>query len=309
MAGLGAIMGMCLDAAALSVNGRRPWRRAITATGLTYFNPSDAVANRLRAMVSTVHPNGFEALARQLGPGRLTWRGPALMLFARPAFAVLAQALVAAILALRGSRSPWLEAAVWLPVYGTLTDLACLGLMWRLTRREGLRLTDLVGFDRTRLVRDVLLGLALIPVSLVFILGGIAAAGWLAYGAITPPYLYEPLPLWGAVYGVLVFSFVLGLVEQMTYNGYLAPRLQVVCRSTTIAVALVAFAWSSQHVVMPLTFEPAFWTFRLLSPAPFTVFAALLYLRMRRLLPLAIAHALMDSAGVAVGVLWPLLRP
>jgi hypothetical protein len=63
-------------------------------------------------------------------------------------------------------------------VYGTLIDAGCLALLWRLARREGIRLLDLIGFERTRLVRDALLGLALIPVSLAFILGGIYAAGW-----------------------------------------------------------------------------------------------------------------------------------
>ena len=61
-------------------------------------------------------------------------------------------------------RLPWHDAEPWLPVYGTLIDAGCLALLWRLTRREGIRLFDLVGFERTRLVRDALLGLALIPV-------------------------------------------------------------------------------------------------------------------------------------------------
>lgn len=258
-------------------------------------------------MILTV-PNGYEALVRRRQAGELTWAGPALVLFARSVFAVGAQALVAVILALGSSPSPWLDAGAWLPVYGTLIDLGCLALMWRLARREGIGLGGLVGFERARLGRDVLLGLALIPVSLVFIFGGIYTAGWLVYGTLTLPFLYGPLPLWAALYGVLVWPFLWGLTEQMTYNGYLAPRFQVLCRSTALAVAVVAFSWSFQHVVMPLTFDPAFWAFRLLSPVPFTIFATLLYLRLRRLLPLAIAHALMDGAGVAVGVLLPLLR-
>jgi hypothetical protein len=48
-----------------------------------------------------------------------------------------------------------------------------------------------------------------------------------------------------AFYGVLVWPFMWGLTEQMTYNGYLVSRFQVLCRSTTRAVAFVAFAWSS----------------------------------------------------------------
>lgn len=41
---------------------------------------------------------------------------------------------------------------------------------------------------------------------------------------------------------------------------------------------------------------------------PHTVFDTLVYLRLRRLVPLVIAHALMDGASVLIGVLLPLLR-
>ena len=245
--------------------------------------------------------------AAQRGATAMTWHGPALMLFARAFFAVVAQALVAAVFALRSSPTPWRDAAPWLPVYGTLIDAGCLALLWRLTRREGIGLFDLVGFERSRIVRDVLLGLVLVPVSLVFIFAGVYSAGWLVYGTLTPPYLYAALPLPAALYGVLVWPFIWGLTEQMTYNGYLAPRFQVLCRSTTLAVAIVAFAWSFQHVVMPLLFDAKFMAFRLLSAVPNTVFQILLYLRLRRLIPFAIAHALMDGAGVLIGVLLPLL--
>ena len=48
--------------------------------------------------------------------------------------------------------------------------------------------------------------------------------------------------------------------------------------------------------------------FRLLSSVPNTVFQTFLYLRLRRLVPLAIAHALMDGASVLIGVFLPLVR-
>ena len=118
-------------------------------------------------------------------------------------------------------------------MYGTLIDPGRLTLLWRLRRCEGIRLFDLVGFDRPRLVRDVLLGFALVPPSLMFILDGIYAAGALLYGTLTPPYLFGPLPLPAALYGVLVGPFIWALTEQMTYNGYLAPRFEVLCRRTS----------------------------------------------------------------------------
>jgi len=70
--------------------------------------------------------NDKEALVCRLNAGTLTWRGPALMLFARSAWAVAAQALVAAIFALRSSSTAWHDAEPWLPVYGTLIDAGCL---------------------------------------------------------------------------------------------------------------------------------------------------------------------------------------
>jgi hypothetical protein len=65
-------------------------------------------------------PNSHEALHRRREAATLTWRGPALMLFARTACAVVAQAVVAAVFALRASPTPWRDAEPWLPVYGTL---------------------------------------------------------------------------------------------------------------------------------------------------------------------------------------------
>jgi len=89
----------------------------------------------------------------------------------------------------------------------------------------------------------------------------------------------------------------------MTYNGYRVPRFQVVCRSTSVAIAVVAFAWSLQHAFMPVTFDPTFMLFRLLSSVPNSVFQTLLYLRLRRLIPFALAHALMDGATVLIPLL------
>jgi membrane protease YdiL (CAAX protease family) len=229
------------------------------------------------------------------------------MLLARTVCAVGAQAVVAAVFALRSSPTPWHDAEPWLPVYATLIDAGCLALLWRLTRREGLRLFDLVGFDRTRVGRDVLLGLAIIPASLVFIFAGTAGAGLLLYGTASQPLFIGALPLPAVLYALVVFPFLWGLTEQMTYNGYLLPRVQVL-RGTGWAIAVVAFVWSLQHAFMPLTFDAKYMAYRLLSSVPHSLFVTLVYLRLRRLLPLAMAHALMDGATVVIGGLLPLLK-
>lgn len=53
-----------------------------------------------------------------------------------------------------------------------------------------------------------------------------------------------------------------------------------------------------------VTFDAKFMVYRLLASVPNSTFDTLLYLRLRRVLPFAIAHALMDGATV----LLPLLR-
>ena len=252
-------------------------------------------------------PNSPEALLQRKTSGRLTWSGPAGMLLARTGCAVGAQAIVAAIFAARGSTTPWRDAEPWLPVYGALIDAGCLALLWCLTRREGIRLFDLVGWELTRPGRDVLLGLGIIPASLIFVLAGSVTTGWLLYGHAVPPVLFGGLPWLAVIYSVIVFPVLWGVAEQMTYSGYLLPRFQVLGGSTTVAVTIVSLIWALQHAFMPLTFDPRFMAFRFLASVPNSVLFALLYLRLRRLLPLIVAHAVMDGASVLMGVL-PALR-
>ncbi|HET9948590.1 MAG TPA: CPBP family glutamic-type intramembrane protease [Longimicrobiales bacterium] len=225
------------------------------------------------------------------------------MLFARAGWAVVAHALVAALFLLRSSATPWRDAEPWFPVYGTLIDAGCLALLWPLTRREGIGLFDLIGFERARLGRDALLALAIVPASLLCILAGVYAAGLVLYGAGSEPYLFSPLPGPATLYAGLVFPVVWGFTEQTTYNGYVLPRLRVLSGSPVLAVAAVALVWSAQHAVMPLTFDGRYMAFRLLSSVPNSLFFILVYLRLGRLVPLIAAHALLDGGSVLAGVL------
>lgn len=206
------------------------------------------------------------------------------MLCARSVLAVAAQGLVAAILALQGAASPWQEAEPWFPVYATLIDAGCLALLLWFVRREGISLWALIGFNRSRLGRDILLAFALIPSCLLFIFGGVALSSALIFGNVSGPQFSEPLPLVASLYALLVWPLIWGFTEQMTYNGYLAPRLQVLSGSTVLAVTLVALFWSLQHAFMPLSFDAAFMLHRFVSSIPNSLFMIVVYLRLRRLL-------------------------
>ena len=64
----------------------------------------------------------------------------------------------------------------------------------------------------------------------------------------------------------------------------------------------------SVDAVMPVTFDPAWMLYRAMAPLPFSVFVVLMYLRVRRLMPFAMAHGLMDGGDTFAGSLWPWLR-
>jgi len=258
-------------------------------------------------MSEPANPNSRAAIVGRRDAGLLTWPVVVAMLLARSILAITAQGVAATIFAVQGSEAPWRDAGSWMPVYGTLIDLGCLALLYWLVRREGIRLLDLIGFDRKRLPRDLLFGLALIPPSLLLILAGNLGSSLLVYGNLAAPDIFEPLPLLPAFYAVLVFPLIWGITEQTTYNGYVLPRLQVLSGSTALAVAAVVVFWSFQHALMPLTFDPDFMLYRALAPLPFSTFQALLYLRLRRLLPLATAHWLMDGGDAFFRILLPLL--
>jgi membrane protease YdiL (CAAX protease family) len=258
-------------------------------------------------MSSAKLQNSRSQLEERRASGALTWAGPAAMLFARSILAVLAGSLVAALLALQGSATPWRDAAIWFPLYAALIDGGCLALLLVLMRREGAQLTHLIAFDRARLGRDVLLGLILIAPGLLLILGGVALASIVVYGSVAAPMTFDHLPLPAALYALIVFPLLWGFTEQMTYNGYLATRIQVLC-GTTVAVAIVSLIWSLQHAVMPVRFDAEYMLFRALGPIPFSIFGVIVYLRIRRIVPLAIAHWLMDGATVFIGSIAPLLH-
>ncbi|ODT82653.1 MAG: hypothetical protein ABS76_06205 [Pelagibacterium sp. SCN 64-44] len=247
--------------------------------------------------------NSQPALQDRHARGQLLWAGVILMLVARSVFAVLAQGLVAWICAAQGSASPWQDAGAWFPVYATLIDLGCLALLWWLLRREGLSFPNLIGIDRKHLGRDILLGIALIPPCLLFIFGGVAVSSWLIFGTVGGPQFSEPLPLLASLYALLIWPLVWAFTEQMTYNGYLVPRLRVLSGNTAFAILVVALVWAGQHAFMPLTLDPAFMLHRSLSSIPNSLFMILVYLRLQRLLPLIVAHWLMDGASVLLPLL------
>lgn len=128
------------------------------------------------AIDSLTGANSESQIQVRVNERRVPWTFPLLLVTGRSALIFAAQALVALVFLIRGTRNPWLAAAPWWTVYGTLVDVGCLALLWRFTRAEGISIRGLIGPIRLRGGRDLLLGVGIFLA--VFPL--FAAAAWLS---------------------------------------------------------------------------------------------------------------------------------
>ncbi len=243
--------------------------------------------------------NSRHRLESRISQHRLSWIAPLVVLPSRTLFMLVAQGLVAVIFLLRGSANPWFAAAPWWTVYGTLVDIGCLALLWHYTRVEGITLRDLIGPIHLRYGRDIFLGvLVFLLVFPFFVVGGLLACK-LIYGAYQvdafPGILGgRILPLWAVIYSHAFWWIIWSPTEEITYNGYLLPRIQALSKRTWVAVVLVGFFWAIQHSFLPFLPEWKNFVWRFIAFVPGVIVFSLIYLRIRRLGPLILAHWAMD---------------
>ena len=247
--------------------------------------------------------NSKLALTRRTAQSQLSWAGPWLVVTGRSVLMIAAQALVALIRWLMTHTWSWDGAAKWWTVYGTLVDIGCLMLMAAFVRKEGIRLRDLIGRVRLRWGRDLFLGLGCYL--LIFPFFGVAfpAASRLVYGAPRLPMyagtlMERALPLWAVIYSFSVWWLIWSPTEEMTYQGYALPRFEVLCKNRWMAVGIVGFWWALQHSFFPFILDWRYVAWRFLAFLPGVVVSTLVYLRLRRLPPLILAHWPMDIVAV-----------
>src|SRR5205814_10348228 len=104
-------------------------------------------------------PNSACAIQARLAEGRISWAGPLLLVTARSFLWMASQSSVALIFLIQHRPEPWRQATYWWTVCFTLCDLGCIIGLRHFTRKEGIRLRDLIGPIRMRRGHDLFLGL------------------------------------------------------------------------------------------------------------------------------------------------------
>jgi hypothetical protein len=169
-----------------------------------------------------------------------------VMVLVRPVLALAAQGIFVLLLAQLQVQTPTVTVRSWWTVYGALIDIVCLGLLLRLTRAEGFSLFSLTSFDKTRLKKDILLGIGIfIVVFPLAVFGGSMLAGILAYGTFQPTLpegaFIRSLPLWAVIYSRIIWWVIWSFSEELTFQGYALPRLIALTKHKCIAVIWVGF--------------------------------------------------------------------
>ena len=112
------------------------------------------------------------------------------------------------------------------------------------------------------------------------------------------------MPLWATVYGVTVWWMIQAPTEELTYRGYVLPRLEALTGRTWVAFLIVGFWWTAQHCMFPFIPDWKYLMFRFLDFLPGVVVMMLFYLRTRRLAPFIVAHWPMDIAAAVMTAVW-----
>lgn len=246
--------------------------------------------------------NDPSAIQQRIDRGLIAWAEPLVLTTARTVLLLIVQAVVALGFFVRGNPSPWRAQAPWWSVYATLVDIGCLLLLRRLSQREGIRLADLFGVDRSHVGREVLWGLAYLILLFPVVQGGTVLASWVAFGtrqtdlaSLAPGLLVaRRLPPWAVGYSLSIFWLVWSPTEEVTYQAYCATRLRALTGRTWLTLLLVGFWWALQHSVLPFVLEWRLTLFRFLQFLPLVVVMQLLYLRTRRLPRMIVMHWPMD---------------
>lgn len=226
---------------------------------------------------------------------------PWLMLLSRSALFIIAQALIAAFLALTGISMAWSEAARWWIFFPIFANVGSISLLIYVFRAEGKRYLDILRFNRATIKTDLLWFFGSGLIGFPFASAPMKILGSAIFGdPMTPIHmLFRPVPNWALVVGLL-FPLTMAFAEMPTYFGYSMPRL-FNGKYSWLSYCVASLFLSLQHIFVPFILDWNYILWRGLMYLPFALYVGLMIKLRPNLLPyFAIVHALMDVTVLTV---------
>jgi len=207
---------------------------------------------------------------------------------------------------LAGSNNCIHDAAPWWPLYGLAANFACYVFIATAIRKERLGVFNLIGYHRLALKKDLRLAVRYFIISfLVAVSSGIGIA-YLLYGRypaeLIPP--FDGIPPAIMVFLVVIFPPINSVMEEITYNGFIFPRLELMIKNTPVTLLIVLMFFTLQHIFIMFVPDVRYLIWRLLSFVPLLFLWILLYVKMRRLTTVIMVHWIMDTIGI-VSIMLP----
>jgi hypothetical protein len=200
---------------------------------------------------------------------------------------------------LSGNEEPIAKSASWWLWFVSITNLVCIFLMYRFSRLEGLKLTDIYFVNRSTWKGDLRWTIiALVGIVIFALPPGILLALAL-WGDPNFPntMLIQPLPH-AAVYPLfLLMPTSQALAELPIYWGYVAPRLRAFGINRVIVILIVGLVLSLQHMFFAFQLDWKYDLWLALKFLPFALWTGFIVDRRPTTLPyLMILHFLIDAS-------------
>jgi hypothetical protein len=218
------------------------------------------------------------------------------------------QLLVAGLIAIvAGPKEPINAAAGWWMVYGSIVDLATIGLIVAFLRRAGRSYRSLLGPPAAAWQTGLGVAVVLAASLPAVVFSSELTSAMYGVGTAPPMLTIVDVPLPAAIWIAGVWPILAELAEPVAFFGIVLPALERHAGSPWIAAPLMVAIWALEHAFFPVLLDGAaidatFAAYRVLSVLPFLgMWTALFYAFGRRLLPLMLGRWIFNG-GTAVAV-------
>ena len=200
-----------------------------------------------------------------------------------------------------------LKASPWWPVYGLFANFLCFIIINSALKNENVKILSLINLQAHKIKKDIMLSLAFIILSIIIAVSSSFIFGYLIYGRypfdLMP--LFSDIPIVIVIIFVVIFPVINSILEEITYNGYIFPRLEAKVKNTNIVILIVLFFFTLQHIFIMFLPDIKYLTWRLLCFVPLLAFWIIIYKKMRRLTTLIIVHWSMDTFAIMSIIMAP----
>ena len=229
------------------------------------------------------------------------WGWPLFMTFIRLPLILLVNGVIILAFRLAGQPAGLATGAIFSTLSVTIVNVVCLGLLlWR-ARVEGFQLRTMMGFQRSRLLRDLGSGLLWSMALFALLMAGMFVMLFVTQRmtglSFTQIYMGDAdfsieIPQWlTALYAIIaaaLFPLLNAPIEELQYRGYAQPRLVAASGSVWVGIVGTAVSFGLQHIAFAYTFTsmPAF----VFGFVLWGLGAGIIAYRQQRLAPIIVAH-------------------